>query len=579
MGTVFRKTFTKPLPPDAEIITRRGERLARWKDSKGRTRTAVLTNAADGAQRVAIVSKTYTAKYRDGSGLVREVATGCRDEVAARGVLADLERRAELVKAEVLTAAEDAVADHQQTPIAVHINAYRDHQAAKGSNSTRIRNTFSRLKRLAAECEFRRLVDLNANSLERWLAVKTAEAMAAGNRNEYRQELVGFGNWSVRTGRLIANPFVVVPKADARADRRRHRRALNEEELTRLLRVAHLRPLAEYGRDKVPNESEDASSHKTWKKEPITFGTLDACVSRARHRLRKNPEFVAHLESLGRERALLYKTLVLTGLRKGELASLKVCQAQLDGPTPYLELAAADEKNRQGSQIPLREDHAADLREWLAQRDRRLGDDATIAIPCQPSRTASSGQRLLNVPTGLVRILNRDLQAAGIPKRDERGRTVDVHTLRHSFGTLLSKGGVPPRTAQAAMRHSTINLTMNTYTDPKLLDVHGALDALPALSLKADPISPCERAMATGTDDLRRFPLAPTSVQTGQKPSFGDRSERMTPARPDPLPVGAMSFADKRNGPLTTCVNGPCEVERKGVEPSTSALRTQRSPN
>jgi hypothetical protein len=135
------------------------------------------------------------------------------------------------------------------------------------------------------------------------------------------------------------------------------------------------------------------------------------------------------------------------------------------------------------------------------------------------------------------------------------------------------------RSAQAAMRHSTINLTMSTYTDPKLLDVHGALDALPALSLKADPISPCGRAMATGTDDLRRFPLAPvlapTSVQAGQKPSFGDRGERITPARPDPPPVGTMSFADKRKGPSTTLVNGPGEVERKGVEPSTSALRTQ----
>ena len=42
-------------------------------------------------------------------------------------------------------------------------------------------------------------------------------------------------------------------------------------------------------------------------------------------------------------------------------------------------------------------------------------------------------------------VLNRDLQAAGIPKRDDRGRTVDVHALRTSFGTHLSKGGVPVR--------------------------------------------------------------------------------------------------------------------------------------
>ncbi len=44
-------------------------------------------------------------------------------------------------------------------------------------------------------------------------------------------------------------------------------------------------------------------------------------------------------------------------------------------------------------------------------------------------------------PPGLARILDRDLKLAGIPKRDERGRTVDVHAMRHTFGTWLSKGG------------------------------------------------------------------------------------------------------------------------------------------
>jgi len=106
---------------------------------------------------------------------------------------------------------------------------------------------------------------------------------------------------------------------------------------------------------------------------------------------------------------------------------------------------------------------------------------------------------LFNVPAGLVRILDRDLAAAGIPKRDERGRTVDVHAMRHTFGTHLSRGGVALRTAQAAMRHSTPTLTANVYTDPKLLDVAGALDALPALPLDVQPQA--ERLQATGTDD------------------------------------------------------------------------------
>ena len=51
--------------------------------------------------------------------------------------------------------------------------------------------------------------------------------------------------------------------------------------------------------------------------------------------------------------------------------------------------------------------------------------------------------------------------------------------MRHTFGTHLSKSGVAPRTAQAAMRHSSLDLTMNVYTDPTLLDVAGVLAARP----------------------------------------------------------------------------------------------------
>jgi len=78
---------------------------------------------------------------------------------------------------------------------------------------------------------------------------------------------------------------------------------------------------------------------------------------------------------------------------------------------------------------------------------------------------------------------------------------VDVHAMRHTSGTLLSKQGVAPRTAQAAMRHSSTNLTMNAYADPKLLDVAGAVSALPNLSLDDDRGPDNQRA--TGTADTR----------------------------------------------------------------------------
>ena len=199
---------------------------------------------------------------------------------------------------------------------------------------------------------------------------------------------------------------------------------------------------------------------------------------------------MAELEWLGCERALIYKTLVLTGLRRNELASLTVGQLELDEPMPFAVLNAADEKNRQGSTLPLRTDLATELRDRIGEKRARF----------QGRPDAFGREPLFVVADSLGKILDRDLLAAGIDKADERGRTIDVHALRHSFGTLLSKGGVTPRTAQAAMRHSNIDLTMNVYTDPKLLDIQGALDSLPSLEWKSSPSTERQTMRATGTD-------------------------------------------------------------------------------
>ena len=158
----------------------------------------------------------------------------------------------------------------------------------------------------------------------------------------------------------------------------------------------------------------------------------------------------------------------------------------------------------------------------------------------------------------MVRILDRDLKLAGIPKRDDRGRTLDMHALRHTFGTLLSKGGVAPRTAQAAMRHSTIDLTMNVYTDPKLLDVHGALDSLPDLPLDQRNRS-AMRATGTDASDALAPVLAPNSGVYGASGSFPVKA---TPRDKQPSiapSIDVTSDAVRRNNPLTSPVSG-CQM-------------------
>jgi integrase len=243
MGTVFKKTFTKPLPAGAKIIVRKGQRLAQWQDAKGKTRTAPLTVGQDGTDRLLITTGTYIAKYWDGNNQVQETATGCRDEAAARSLLTELERRAEKVKGKILTADEANTIDHQQAPLSEHTAAFLEHQKAKGITRVQLNNTRSRLDRIAADCNFRRLADLNGTALERWLVARQEQGMGAVTRNGYRSAWVTFGNWCVRNRRLLNNPFARVPKADEKADPRRRRRALTEDELRRLLDVAHRRPL------------------------------------------------------------------------------------------------------------------------------------------------------------------------------------------------------------------------------------------------------------------------------------------------------------------------------------------------
>ena len=79
MGTVYKKTVTRPLPKWAELFTKNGQPFARWKPAKGKTRTAKEKTGEDGSPRILDEAGTYVAKLRDGEGLVREVSTGCRE--------------------------------------------------------------------------------------------------------------------------------------------------------------------------------------------------------------------------------------------------------------------------------------------------------------------------------------------------------------------------------------------------------------------------------------------------------------------------------------------------------------------
>jgi integrase len=384
-----------------------------------------------------------------------ERSTGCRDETAARQKLAGWEREAEQVRAGVLDAGDLETAKAGSGDIQPHVDAYgRSLGAAAVSESYRA-NALRAVRRLVAELGVGTVRDLRRDKFERWLGEAVAAGMGARTRNYYRDAVVRFANWLRDSGRLAAHDLHRLPKADERADPKRKRRAMTEDEFARLLAAAARRPL------------DDARTIR----RGADRGRTIAAVTDAE---------AGRLAALGRERVLIYRTFVTTGLRLNELRTLTVAQLDLTPGRETLQLDSADEKNRSGSTVPLRADLSQDLRGWIADNGLTAAD------------------LLFTVPAGLRRILDRDLRAAGIAKRDERGRTVDVHALRTTFGTWLSMAEVAPRTAQAAMRHGDISLTMGTYTDPKLLDVRRAIEQLAGHAAVKPPTKPSRPGDALG---------------------------------------------------------------------------------
>jgi integrase len=174
-----------------------------------------------------------------------------------------------------------------------------------------------------------------------------------------------------------------------------------------------------------------------------------------------NDEVKEQAKLLGLERKLIYATLIYTGLRKNELASITIGQIFIDAEIPYILLAAKDEKSRRGATLPLHPELTEHLRQWLKLKEN-----------------VSPKEKLFHFSYYLVKDLDRDLKYAGIEKRDILNRVVDVHALRHTHATLLAKRGVSSTVTGKSMRHGNIKQT-GVYTHLDIEDVAEGINRIP----------------------------------------------------------------------------------------------------
>jgi integrase len=373
-------------------------------------------------------TKSYRVEYRDADGF-RRTCPGGPDYKSAMQLGSDLEREAAKVKVGGVSSFRESL----MRPLSEHLAEYDRYHVQRGTDDRHRQQVVSRCSKVFAAVRAVAFMDVTVAKVEMHLADLADAGIGPRTRNTYRASLRSFLTWGKKTKRFPENPLEGLEAVNETSDVRRERRALTVEEMDRLLVAALERPTSE-------------------------LMALEASPAE---------EKLQEARRMGRERALTYKLLFVTGLRVGELRRIRWGDMDLSGDANKagtILVAANVAKNKKKTALPIRPDMKADLLAWKKENPEALETDPILAIAPKP-----------------VPVLREDLASANppIPYQDALGRYADMHSLRHSTATHLAVSGIAPRITQSLMRHSSIELTMGVYADAGFVERAAAAAALP----------------------------------------------------------------------------------------------------
>jgi integrase len=238
------------------------------------------------------------------------------------------------------------------------------------------------------------------------------------------------------------------------------------------MKTKALKPLAPATKAKIRNMMSALFNHAIrWEftdRNPIT-GPVPGSGVRQSSKRERIPDVleVAEMRALLGELALRERVLVFlamaTGLRRGELAGLK--WKDMDFANLLLHVERSVVNNVSGrckteaskKPVPVDEFLAQDLLEWYRHAPCAQPEDWIFA-----STSNRAGRKRGVNPVGLASVMRYHIRAAarrvGITKR------LSWHTFRHTFSTLLKANGEDVKVVQELLRHSSIRITMDVYT-------------------------------------------------------------------------------------------------------------------
>ena len=344
-------------------------------------------------------SRKWYIRLRLPNGQVKEFP-GFTDKKATLAYAADLEKDAERLAAGVIHPTDKFLREGVEK----HLDDFQKDLEGRGRSQKHIRLTLTRIRKTFSLANVLTLGDIRPQVIRD--AILSLD-VSTETKNHHLVACKAFSRWLMKHGRLPDDPLVGLSRWNAEVDRRVRRRVLSSEELRRLI--------------------------ETTEQSQRTFRGLT-----------------------GRDRAALYLLASYSGFRASELASLTRGALNLETDPPTVTVEAAYAKNKRQDTIPLPEDVAKYLGDWMSTRP---------TIPTPLTRLWPGTWF-----TKAAKMIRQDLEAAGIPSETESGR-LDFHSLRGTYATMLARVGVNLQTAQALMRHSDPKLTAKTYTKLGVTDL------------------------------------------------------------------------------------------------------------
>ena len=438
----------------------------------------------------------YTIQYSDYLGK-RRTTIGFTDKGLTEQLAARLETEARLRRTGMVDPEQERLAKIRLMPLGELLDLFE--QSLSDNSPKYVKLTMSQVRRVVDGAGFKSLADLDAEAVQSFLrSLRTADGIGHRTYNQYLQALGAFCNWCVTTKRLPSNPLVGIERLNTAVDVRHARRALTAEEVAKLIESAR------------------------------TSGVRIQGYS-------------------GEQRARIYLTTYLTGLRRNEMASLTRRSFDLDSATPTITVEAASSKHRQKDVLPLHPELVGMLRDWLhgMQPGEKL-------FPKLATRKT-------------WRMVKKDLERVGIPYETEAG-IADFHAAgRHTHITELLRNGASLPEAKKLARHSDIKTTMR-YTHIGLEDQARAVAGLkaprlPTKNSQREPAALQGRCISSGAESpSASSPVIDDDPKKRQSPRKNEGRVIVCHRETLGVLVGATGFE-----PATSCKRTPGDARQSCV--------------